>query len=271
MPELPEVETVRAGLEPLLSGRRIESVLCHRSSLRYPLPALAELTGRTVIEIRRRAKYLLFDLEGEQTLIWHLGMTGQFYVLPQQAEAGLHEHVRFDLSDGQSLRYRDMRRFGYAGLLDAGQLETHSWFADLGPEPLLEDFNVSHLARICSGRKASIKNMIMNAAVVVGVGNIYASESLFRAGIHPARAAGKISVIRLGILVGSIRQVLAEAIEAGGSSISDFVHADGKPGYFSHEFQVYGREGKLCFRCGKAIRRVIQAGRSTFYCSGCQH
>jgi formamidopyrimidine-DNA glycosylase len=271
MPELPEVETVRTGLDPLLSGKQIESVLCYRSSLRYPLPALAGLTGRMMMGVRRRAKYLLFDLEGEQMLVWHLGMTGQFHVLPQQAEAGLHEHVRFDLSGGHSLRYRDVRRFGYAGLLNTGQLKSHPWFAGLGPEPLSEDFNVSHLVRTCSGRKAPIKNTIMNASVVVGVGNIYASESLFRAGIHPARAAGRISLTRLGMLANSIRQVLAEAIEAGGSSIRDFVHADGKPGYFSYRFQVYGCEGTPCSRCGKSIRRVIQAGRSTFYCSGCQH
>jgi formamidopyrimidine-DNA glycosylase len=164
-----------------------------------------------------------------------------------------------------------MRRFGYAGLLDAGQLETHSWFAGLGPEPLLEDFNASHLARICSGRKAPVKNMIMNAAVVVGVGNIYASESLFRAGIHPARAAGGLSSERLEMLVQNIKMVLAEAIEAGGSTISDFVHADGKPGYFARQFQVYGRVGEKCFHCGQAVKRITQAGRSTFYCPGCQH
>ena len=271
MPELPEVETIRTGLEVLLNGRRIESVTCHRSSLRYPLPELAVLTGKKVRKVRRRAKYLLFDLEGEQILVWHLGMTGQFHVLPQQAETGLHEHVRFDLSDGQSLRYRDARRFGYAGLLDAGKLEIHPWFAGLGPEPLSEDFNARHFIRACSDRKTPIKNMIMDATVVVGVGNIYASESLFRAGIHPARAAKRISHRRLVVLAEMIKQVLGEAITAGGSSISDFVHADGKPGYFSHAFRVYGREGKMCVSCGKPIKRLLQAGRSSFYCSGCQH
>ena len=271
MPELPEVETVRSGLEPLLVGRRIECVVCHRSSLRYPLPELTALTGKKVQKVRRRAKYLLFDLEGGQVLVWHLGMTGQFHVLSQQVEAGAHEHVRFDLADGQSLRYRDTRRFGYAGLLNGTELGQHPWFAKLGPEPLSEDFNVDHLSVGCSGRKAPIKSVIMDAAVVVGMGNIYASESLFRAGIHPARAAKRISHKRLVVLTEMIKQILAEAIEAGGSSISDFVHTDGKPGYFSHAFRVYGRQGEICLSCGKAIKRMIQCGRSTFYCSGCQH
>lgn len=271
MPELPEVETVRAGLEPLLVGRRIASVVCYRSSLRYPLPDLTVLTGKKLTRVRRRAKYLLFDLETGQVLVWHLGMTGQFHVLPQYVQAGAHEHVRFDLTDGQSLRYRDARRFGYAGLLNSDEVELHPWFIKLGPEPLQADFDAEHVFSACRKRKAPIKSVIMDAAVVVGVGNIYASESLFRAGIHPARAAERISKQRLVLLVEMIKQVLAEAIKAGGSSISDFVHADGKPGYFSHAFRVYGRQGEVCPGCGKAIKRMIQAGRSTFYCSGCQH
>jgi len=270
MPELPEVETVRTGLEPLLTGRRIESVVCHRSSLRYPLPELAALCGSSVIAVRRRAKYLLFDMGKNRTLVWHLGMTGQFHVLPQRAEAGKHEHVCFNLSDGQSLRYRDARRFGYAGLLFADELEQHAWFARLGPEPLSDDFSVEYLVQACAGRKAPIKNVIMDASVVVGVGNIYASESLYRAGVHPVRAAGRISARRLDLLERVIKQVLAEAIAAGGSSISDFVHADGKPGYFAHSFQVYGRQGESCFACDQQIKRISQAGRSTFYCSRCQ-
>jgi len=272
MPELPEVETIRAGLSPLLTGREITHVVCHRPNLRYPLPDLATLVGNQINGVRRRAKYLLFALDnGKQTLVWHLGMTGQFHVLPQKAEACAHEHVRFDLSDGSSLRYRDARRFGYAGLLDSAQLETHAWFKNLGPEPLSASFNGDHLASCCAGRKAPIKNIIMDAATVVGVGNIYAAESLFRAGIHPARAAGRIAAGRLSRLVDQIKAVLAEAIAAGGSTISDFVHADGKPGYFAHSFQVYGRTGAACFHCGAPITRITQAGRSTFYCRGCQH
>lgn len=272
MPELPEVETIRTGLEPLLVGRKITGISCHRTNLRYPLPNLSTLVGNSVMTVRRRAKYLLFELaSGEQTLVWHLGMTGQFHVLPGKTKAGAHEHVRFDLDDGQSLRYRDARRFGYAGLLQTAHLETHPWFKNLGPEPLSNAFNSDHLVSICASRKAPIKNIIMDASTVVGVGNIYASESLFRTGIHPARAAGRISSARLGLLVEAIKTVLTEAIEAGGSTISDFVHTDGKPGYFAHSFQVYGRAGKPCFRCHQPIKRITQAGRSTFYCSGCQH
>jgi len=257
-------------------GREITHVICHRANLRYPLPNLAALVGQSVIRVRRRSKYLLFDLASEgleisQTLVWHLGMTGQFHILPHSAKTGAHEHVHFDLSDGQSLRYRDARRFGYAGLLPSTQLETHAWFHKLGPEPLSDAFNTDHLVSTCIGRKAPIKNVMMDAASVVGVGNIYAAESLFRAGIHPARAAGRISSVRLGLLVETIKTVLTEAIAAGGSTISDFVHTDGKPGYFAHQFQVYGRAGEKCLHCEQTIKRIRQAGRSTFYCSGCQH
>jgi len=277
MPELPEVETIRAGLEPLLTGREIVSVVCHRPNLRYVLPDLSALVGDTVRCVRRRAKYLLFELERDELqsdsrmLVWHLGMTGQFHVLPRNTQSAVHEHVRFDFSDGQSLRYRDARRFGYAGILQTGELDSHPWFSHLGPEPLSDAFNPAHLTAGCRGRKSPIKNIIMDASVVVGVGNIYASEALFRAGIHPARAAGRISVVRLQQLTGCIKSVLADAVAAGGSSISDFVHTDGKPGYFSHQFQVYGRHQQPCYRCDATIRRMTQAGRSTFYCSGCQH
>ena len=270
MPELPEVETVRTGLEPLLVGREISAVTCFRQQLRYPLPDFSGLVGQRIEAVARRSKYLLFQLDGGQTLVWHLGMTGQFHLLSKQSEKGAHEHVSIDLSDGHSLRYRDARRFGYAGLLRSTELLSHPWFATLGPEPLSPLFNCEHLVAVCQGRKAPIKTVIMNAANVVGVGNIYAAESLFRAAIHPARAAGKISKKRLALLTDVIQQVLKEAIKAGGSTISDFVNAAGKPGYFSHAFQVYGREGATCSRCTKKIKRMVQAGRSTFYCSGCQ-
>lgn len=271
MPELPEVETVRAGLEPLLMNRTISAVRCLRQQLRYPLPDLSALVGHRIIAVSRRSKYLLLQLDSGQILVWHLGMTGQFHLLRADAEQGAHEHVRIDLSDGQSLRYRDARRFGYAGLIDADELVSHPWFAKLGPEPLSDAFDVHHLADVCLARKAPIKTVIMDASNVVGVGNIYAAESLFRAGIHPARAAGRISKKRLELLTSSIKQVLAEAIAAGGSTISDFVKADGKPGYFAHSFQVYGREAEACFRCDNQVKRMVQAGRSTFYCPGCQH
>jgi len=270
MPELPEVETVRTGLEPLLSGREISAISCHRTGLRYPFPDFSTLTGQRITTVSRRSKYLLFELDGTQTLVWHLGMTGQFHLLSAEDEKAKHEHVRIDLLGGESLRYRDARRFGYAGLLDSLTLLSHPWFASLGPEPLSPSFTTEHLLAICHGRKAPIKTVIMDASVVVGVGNIYAAESLFRAGIHPARAAGNISKKRLARLTFTIKQVLTEAIAAGGSTISDFVKADGKPGYFTHSFQVYGRENSACFHCGKAIKRITQSGRSSFYCPGCQ-
>lgn len=271
MPELPEVEVVRTGLEPCLVGRRILRVTCHRSSLRYPLPDMCSLSGCRITAVRRRSKYLLIEISDGRVLVWHLGMTGQFHVLGSGVSAGKHEHVRIDLDDGASLRYRDARRFGYAGLLAADQLAVHPWFAALGPEPLGDAFNGAYLAELCRGRKAPIKTVIMDACVVVGVGNIYAAESLFRAGIHPGRAAGRIAGARLDLLAGSIRDVLREAITAGGSTISDFVRVDGRPGYFAHAFQVYGRKGQPCLVCGEGIRRIQQSGRSSFYCIRCQH
>lgn len=270
MPELPEVEVIRTGLEPLLVGRGIRQVICHRQSLRYPLPDLDSLVGRRFLSLKRRAKYLLFELDDGRLLVWHLGMTGQFHLLPVQAKAGQHEHVRFDLHDGTSLRYRDMRRFGYAGLFASDEIAAHAWFTGLGPEPLGDEFTIDYLHGLCRGRKGPIKSLLMNGSVVVGVGNIYASEALFRAGIHPARAAGRISRKRLAGLVAAVRQVLTEAIAAGGSSISDFVHADGRPGYFAHSFRVYGRAGEPCLNCGEPIQRIQQSGRSTYYCSRCQ-
>lgn len=277
MPELPEVEVVRTGLESLLLGRRVHSVTAFRADLRYPLPDFSPLFGHRVGNIRRRSKYLLFDFEAKesgseaQTLVWHLGMTGQFHVLSKDTPAGSHEHVRFDFDDGSSLRYRDARRFGYAGLMGKGDWEQHVWFKRLGVEPLLDTFDAEILLSHCRGRKAPIKTLIMDAHVVVGVGNIYAAESLFLAGIHPARAAGRISQKRLESLVLAIKETLAAAIQAGGSSISDFVQVDGKPGYFAHTFHVYGREGEPCMSCDTKIRRMIQAGRSSFYCPNCQH
>jgi len=270
MPELPEVEVVRRGLEPLLIGRCVQFVHCAVPALRYPLPNLDVLAGHTCQRIRRRAKYLLFEFEHDLMLVWHLGMTGQFHVLPADTPQAAHEHVRIDFDDGKSLRYRDVRRFGYAGLLSAENWQSHAWFESLGPEPLSDAFDGEYLHERCRHRRAPVKNVLMDARVVVGVGNIYASEALFRAGIHPARGAGRISGKRLRILARHVKRILCEAIEAGGSTISDFVRVDGRPGYFAFEFDVYGRKGEACSHCGKAIRRIVQAGRSTFYCPGCQ-
>lgn len=270
MPELPEVEVVRMGLAPLVSGRRITQVICRRPALRYPLPPLDRVVGHRVEAVERRAKYLLFRLEGEQVLVWHLGMTGQFHLLPTATPAARHEHVRIDLDDGHSLCYRDARRFGYAGLLQQSELATHAWFAALGPEPLSDAFSGGYLQQAVAGRKAPVKSLIMDNRVVVGVGNIYACESLFRTGIHPATPAGQLKGEQLADLSDVIRRVLVEAIEAGGSSISDFVQVDGKPGYFAHDFRVYGRQGEPCRVCGSPVERIVQSGRSTFFCPHCQ-
>ncbi len=271
MPELPEVEVVRTGLEALVTERRVQRVQCFRENLRYPLPPLASLAGCRFVDVARRAKYLLFAFDDGRCLIWHLGMTGQFHVVDAELARQSHEHVRFTFDNDQALIYRDARRFGYAGLMDGADVAAHPWFSSLGPEPLGDEFSGDYLIERCRGRKAPIKALLMDGRVVVGVGNIYAAESLFRAGIHPARAARRIAAPRLGQLHQCVRQVLAEAIAAGGSSISDFVHADGKPGYFSHAFRVYGREGLPCPVCDRPVKRIIQSGRSSFYCSGCQH
>jgi formamidopyrimidine-DNA glycosylase len=270
MPELPEVETVRRGLEPHMLNRRIEAVQCHRTDLRFLLPNLPVLAGRVCRGVQRRGKYLLFCFD-DLLLIWHLGMTGRFHVLAADIPQQAHEHVRFLLEGGESLIYRDARRFGYAGLLAADTWQAHPWFARLGPEPLGEDFTADWLAARCKGRRGPIKSLLMNAETVVGVGNIYACESLFRAGIHPAHAAGRIGIKRLQALVQAVREVLGEAIACGGSTISDFAQVDGSPGYFAHAFAVYGRAGENCPRCAAAIERIVQAGRSSFYCPDCQH
>jgi len=274
MPELPEVEVVCRGLEPLLQGKTLNVSHSFRQDLRYPLPDFSVLHGAKLEKIMRRSKYILiyFVCRDAQIriLCWHLGMTGQFHVLPSDTQAGKHEHVRFDFSDACSLRYRDARRFGYANIFTEDAWQASKWLQILGPEPLSHEFSDEYMYRQCSKRKTAIKTYIMDASVVVGVGNIYASESLFAAGIHPKRAAGRISKKRIACLVLSIQQTLQAAIEAGGSSISDFVKVDGKPGYFAHEFKVYGREGQACHHCGHTIRKITQAGRSTFFCATCQ-
>jgi len=272
MPELPEVEVVRRGLMPLLAGRKIRSVALMHDNLRYPLPSsfATALPGQLIKSVKRRAKYLLFQLDPGPVLVWHLGMTGQFHVLPESQPHDRHEHIRITLDNGMALCYRDARRFGYAGLIPLEELPAHPWFARLGPEPLEREFDAEYLHRHCAGRNGPIKSLLMNAGVVVGVGNIYASESLFRCSIHPALACRKLSHARVARLVDAVKEVLREAIDAGGSSISDFVRVDGRPGYFAHSFQVYGREGLPCTVCGKPILRFVQSGRSTFFCPGCQ-
>jgi len=272
MPELPEVEVVRMGLEPMLVGNVISNVHTGPLSLRYPWPDdfAKRLSGLRFKSVSRRAKYLLFHFEHKESLIWHLGMTGQFHLLDGKIEVSRHEHARITLDNGKALVYRDSRRFGYCDLIWDTELEHHRWFASLGPEPLDGTFDGPYLYGKCRARSAPIKGVLMDNAVVVGVGNIYASETLYRCGIHPSAPASRISKERSGKLVSAVKEVLNEAIQAGGSTISDFVRADGKPGYFSHQFRVYGRMGEPCYQCGTIVRRIVQAGRSTFFCPGCQ-
>lgn len=270
MPELPEVETVVNGLKPQITGARLVAVSNSGKNLRYPLPDFSTLLQQNIQTVERRAKYLLFHFEHGQTLIWHLGMTGQFHVLYRSEQVAKHEHVTLTFEDGQTLRYRDTRRFGYVGLCDTNSLAQHKWFTKLGVEPLLDDFSGDYLRDMLKTRKTSIKQAIMDNHIVVGVGNIYASESLFRAAIHPQRIASHLNKKEYQALVAHIRSVLAEAIEAGGSTISDFVKTDGKPGYFAYSFNVYGRADKPCLTCSKPIQKIVQGGRATFFCPQCQ-
>jgi formamidopyrimidine-DNA glycosylase len=280
MPELPEVETVRRGLAPVMTGRRIAGVTQRRADLRFPLPAdmPGRLEGARVLDVGRRAKYLVLETDHDLALIMHLGMTGRFTIggtrlgefVHETGADPRHEHVVFELDDGARIGFSDPRRFGFMDLWPSGELAAYPAFADLGPEPMAEAFGGRYL-RAAFARKASpVKAALLDQSVVAGLGNIYVCEALFRAGVHPARAAGRIGPARLDRLAEEVRQVIAEAIAAGGSSISDFAAADGSLGYFQHTFRVYGREGEACPSCGGPIRRVVQSGRSSFFCGKCQ-
>ena len=286
MPELPEVETVRRGLEPVLSAARLVRVEARRPDLRFPLPEgfVQRLTGARIETLERRAKYLLARLDRGDTLVMHLGMTGRFeieagdatrrpgdfhYAAPADPK---HAHVVFDTEAGRRVTYFDPRRFGYMDLIATDRLAEHPWFAGLGPEPLGPDFNAAQLASALSGRRQSIKVMLLDQRIVAGLGNIYVSEALHRARISPLRPAGEVPAARLKALVEAVRLVLAEAIEAGGSTLRDYAGADGALGYFQHRFRVYDHEGQACERaqCRGRIERIVQAGRSTFFCATCQ-
>jgi len=269
MPELPEVETTRRGIAPHLLGQRIQGVTVRQPRLRWDVPAeLAELLpGQRVVAVERRAKYLLIELE-RGTLILHLGMSGSLRVLPADATPGPHDH--FDLRlDGRLLRLRDPRRFGAVLWTENPPLE-HPLLRDLGPEPLGEGFDGDWLHRQAGSRRGAVKAMIMDGHVVVGVGNIYASESLFMAGIHPHRAANRIGLARYRRLADSIREVLSESIRAGGTTLRDFVQEDGSPGYFAQQLRVYDRAGESCGRCGATVKRTVTGQRATYYCARCQ-
>lgn len=269
MPELPEVEVTRRGIAPGLVGRRLASADFRMPSLRYPLPHadIGSFVGQTLLSVARRGKYLLLDF-GAGRLLIHLGMSGSLRLLPVATAPEKHDHV--DLVFGTTaLRLRDPRRFGAVLWLPQGEPE-HPLLAVLGIEPLDDEFNAAWLTRELTGLKAAIKPTLMDGHRVVGIGNIYASESLFRAGIDPRTPAGKISRQRLARLVPVIKETLVAAIEAGGSSLRDFIHSDGSSGYFQQQYFVYGRSGMSCRVCGQEIRELRQGQRATFFCTHCQ-
>jgi len=296
MPELPEVETVRRGLQPVMEGARIEHVEQRRPDLRFPFPLdfVQALGGRRIEAVGRRAKYLLVHLDSDPVLICHLGMSGSFRIEgPEEATPGLfhhergksaaHDHVVFHLrtASGEAARivFNDPRRFGFMLFSDGAHLHEHPLLAGLGVEPTGNALDGALLNRLLAGRKAPLKAALLDQRLIAGLGNIYVSEALWRAGLSPRRPAGSIasphstSTARTTVLSEAIRAVIADAIAAGGSSLRDYVHADGSLGYFQHAFSVYDREGEPCRRagCGGTVSRIVQSGRSTFYCEACQH
>lgn len=269
MPELPEVETTRRGIEPHLVQRRIARAVLRRPDLRWPIPPeiTQELPGQRIEAVERRAKYLILRAETGDAIL-HLGMSGSLRVLPTGVPVRTHDHVDLELDDGQLLRFNDPRRFG--ALLWQAQGQTHPLLAGLGPEPMSAEFSGEHLFRLSRGRAAPIKTFLMDQAIVVGVGNIYAAESLFRAGIDPRRAAGKVSLARYQALAEAVREILAYAIVRGGTTLRDFLAPDGAPGYFEQELLVYGREGQACKLCGTQLKHMALGQRATVWCPRCQ-
>ena len=270
MPELPEVETTRRSLLPSVVGKRIRGVVVRNAALRWPVPPdlAGRLRGETIRDVRRRAKYLLFDLRKGHLLV-HLGMSGRLTVVPSGTPARKHDHVDIEIEGGRMMRLTDPRRFGAVLWLES-PAENHALLKDLGMEPLERGFTGRALRERAEGRSVSIKQFLMNGQVVTGVGNIYASEALFRAGINPARSAGRVSAARYDRLADAVRVTLNRAIRAGGSTLRDYVAADGRPGYFQTGHAVYDREGKPCRVCKAPIRALRQGQRSTFYCPRCQ-
>jgi formamidopyrimidine-DNA glycosylase len=287
MPELPEVETVRRGLAPVMEGERFAKVEVRRGDLRWPLPKgfAQKLNGKTVQGLGRRAKYLLADLSSGDVLLMHLGMSGSFRVgkasapgtyYHERSKSTAHDHVVFHMSNGATVTFNDPRRFGSMKLVSRAKLEDEPLLRSLGPEPLGNDFDAAMLAKACAGKKTSLKAALSDQRVVAGLGNIYVCEALFRARLSPKRIASTIADRngtpneRAEKLVDAIKAVLKDAIEAGGSSLRDHRRADGSLGDFQHNFQVYDREGKPCSSCKGKIKRIVQGGRSTFYCPSCQ-
>ncbi len=269
MPELPEVETTRRGLAPHVVGRRVLALVIRQPRLREPIAreVATRVKGRTVLRLSRRGKYLLLHFANGD-LIVHLGMSGSLRIVEETAEAGSHDHVDWVLDSGYRLRFRDPRRFGTVAW--ASSAKAHALLRALGPEPLTSDFHATGLFDRSRGRRVAVKQFLMDHRVVAGIGNIYANEALFRAGIHPARAAGRIALCRYERLVEAVRRVLHEAIEAGGTTLRDFVGGEGQAGYFSQQLQVYGRAGQACAECGGVIACIRIGQRSTYYCPRCQ-
>ncbi len=282
MPELPEVETVRRGLCPVMEGQVIARADVNRPDLRWPFPPdmAARLTGQKVERLRRRSKYILVDLSSGESLLIHLGMSGRMLIsgdplgqfVHDHPSPEKHDHVVLHMANGARITFNDPRRFGAMDLLDTQNADAHKLLSAIGPEPLGNDFHEAHLVSALKGRNMPIKSALLDQRIVAGLGNIYVCETLYRARIHPARKAGRISAARVAGLVPIIRQVLEEAITAGGSTLRDFKQADGELGYFQHSFDVYGREGEPCRTdgCNGQIGRIVQSGRSSFYCSQCQ-
>lgn len=286
MPELPEVETVRRGLAPAMEGKTILRAEIRRDGLRWPFPPrLAErLTGQRTLVMRRRAKYILSDLSSGETLLWHLGMSGRVLILDGDGPAqpgsfhyeyphlAKHDHVELTLEGGTRIIFNDVRRFGALDLAPTPRIDDHPLLANLGPEPLGNGFDGAYLATAFAGRNTPVKAALLDQRIVAGLGNIYVCEALHRTGISPKRKAGRLSAARAASLVPAIRDVLTEAIEAGGSSLRDYRQADGELGYFQHRFQAYGRAGEACTQdgCSGQITRIVQSGRSSFYCPTCQ-
>ena len=269
MPELPEVETTLRGIEPHLLNQRVSRVVVRDTRLRWPVPEqVKKAEGQQFIKLHRRGKYLLLKLE-QGGLIIHLGMSGSLRILNYPSGPEKHDHVDIELDNGVCLRFNDPRRFG-AFLWVDGDMESHELLRDLGPEPLSAEFTPHYLYDRSRNRRVAIKNFIMNGHIVVGVGNIYASEALFMAGIHPQRAAGRVSKQRYEGLVAAICDVLNRAIKQGGTTLKDFSNSDGAPGYFAQELLVYDRAGSDCFQCGTSIRQKVIGQRSSYYCPACQ-
>jgi len=271
MPELPEVETVRRGLELRLSGRRIIKAELRRPDLRRPFPpGLAErLDGALIGALSRRGKYLLIELDDSGVLLLHLGMSGRITAGGNNAPIEKHDHVVLTLDDGTVVRFNDTRRFGLMDYMPRSEIDAHPLLAGMGPEPLGPEFDGAYLSRALAGKMTPIKSALLDQKIVAGLGNIYVCEALYRAAISPRRLATTVVGVRAVRLAAAIREVLGEAIEAGGSSLRDYVQANGELGYFQHRWAVYGKEGEPCpnCTCAQGVSRIVQAGRSTFFCA----